>query len=182
MKKLLWHKRTERPKFNEIVTIIFFTNDDEIRIADFAEGQDWKIFCMERGIKKWCYISELKQDNIFLDDEEEKKIQFEGKDIEFVRYTGKFPNLCRGTLFVRIDGMMVSFNDAQRSMYPGITYPAFWESGGSFDNDWNPIQKPWKLVNKRAQKRFPEEIRKLLPELLKIFNEKVPYGCCGGCA
>ena len=172
MKKMLWHKKSERPKFNEIVVIIFFTNDDEIRIADFVEGWDWKIFCIERNIKKWCYISELKQDNVFLD-----KIQFEGKSIEFVRYTGKFPNLCRGTLLVRIDGTMVSFSDAYLSMYP-----AFWESGGSFDNDWNPIQKPWKLVNKRGRMQFPEEIRKLLPELLKIFNKNVPHGCCGGCA
>lgn len=31
--------------------------------------------------------------------------------VEFVSYTGKYPNLCNGTLTLRIDGKEVRFND-----------------------------------------------------------------------
>ena len=189
MKKLLWHKKTEEPKCEEgdVVSLLI--------VSKFGINQDiwcpewtWSVFCIENKIDKWCYEKELRRDDVFLDNEEEKKIQFEGKDIEFVKYTGEFPNLCTGTLFVRIDGQKFIFGDSYWATHKtkdldGVAvYPSFWESAGSFDDNWNAIQKPWKLVPKKEQKLFPEEIRKLLPTLIKVFNKNVPHGCCGGCA
>ena len=31
--------------------------------------------------------------------------------VEFVEYTGRYPNRCSGRLFVKIDGKMISFGD-----------------------------------------------------------------------
>lgn len=99
--------------------------------------------------------------------------------IEFVEYTGAYPNLCRGTLVVKMDGKEVSF--------PG-DYPSFWQTGGycafAADGQCEVCQQPWSLsptVKDNHCKAYPDEIRKSLPELINLFNEYVPYGCCGGC-
>ena len=31
-------------------------------------------------------------------------------EIEFVSYDGRYPNLCRGTLIMKIDGIEIEFN------------------------------------------------------------------------
>lgn len=80
MKKLLWHNKNERPKFNDTVGIVFYTDYDAIRVADFLEEWDWKIFCIERHIEKWCYFSELKQDNVFMDVKMNREIDIESLD------------------------------------------------------------------------------------------------------
>ena len=49
------------------------------------------------------------------------------KHVEFVSYTGKFPNLCSGELTLKIDGKVVTFG----SDYTKCEYPQFWCSGGS---------------------------------------------------
>ncbi len=51
--------------------------------------------------------------------------------VEFVSYDGTYPNLCSGTLVVKIDGAEVSFG------WNGCDYPPFWISGGgvSFTKD-----------------------------------------------
>lgn len=76
------------------------------------------------------------------------------KRVEFVEYTGRFPNLCNGVLTVRIDGEVVKFGhnydfeniehseDWVMRFRDEIGCPneeAFWTSGGSvwFDNDWD---------------------------------------------
>lgn len=96
-------------------------------------------------------------------------------DIKFVSYDGSFPNLCRGTLVVDIEGTAHSFGDEGE-------YPAFWTSGGSAycDHNWEEhvAQGEWKLS---AGDDYPAAMRPWLDELLKVFNENVPQGCCGGC-
>lgn len=101
--------------------------------------------------------------------------------IEFVSYSGKYPNLCSGKLVVKIDGKEVSFGT-----YEGMTtdYPRFWCSGGSiqFTMDYSDceIKKgDWESV--AAEREYPPEIFKLLPDILKVMNENVDGGCCGGC-
>ena len=109
--------------------------------------------------------------------------------IEFVEYTGGFPNLCSGRLFVRIDGKLVSFgqyclDEKGKTDDKGVkNYPEFWCTGGSvfFDEDWGDIviHGPWRASWR--EKDYPKKILELLPKLLKLFNDNVPHGCCGGC-
>lgn len=109
--------------------------------------------------------------------------------IEFVEYTGCYPNLCSGRLFVKIDGKMISFGSyclgkKGKTKDRGVpNYPSFWTSGGSvtFDEDWSEDveEGPWKVSI--WEDGWNDDMKKLLPELIRIFNEHVPWGCCGGC-
>lgn len=117
--------------------------------------------------------------------------------IEFVLYDGAYPVLCSGKLIVRIDGKEVSFG--QTKHYPGLNtpdqladYPSFWHSGGScgFDGDYSEeiviSDIPWELswdddTVDYYRKEYPPEIWEIIPEILKVMNEHVPGGCCGGC-
>lgn len=109
--------------------------------------------------------------------------------VEFVEYTGRYPNRCSGRLFVKVDGKMISFGNyclgkRGKTKDTGVpNYIAFWTPGGSvsFDEDWDEEidEAPWKLSFNA--KDYPEDIQRLFPELLRVFNENVPWGCCGGC-
>lgn len=111
--------------------------------------------------------------------------------VEFVEYTGKYPNRCSGRLFVKIDGKMTSFGsyclgERGKTKDKGVpNYPAFWTTGGSvtFDDDWNDEieEAPWELDVQYVIGKYSDDIVRLLPELIRIFNENVPWGCCGGC-
>ena len=118
--------------------------------------------------------------------------------IEFVSYNGKWPNLCRGVLIVKINGKEVKFGHnseqyrhATRSYLDedenNPNYDEFWRSGGWIekDKDYNmeAIKKEWELKDEYElnDNKYSEWIEKLLPELIKVFNENVEYGCCGGC-
>ena len=110
-------------------------------------------------------------------------------DIEFVSYDGEYPNLCSGTFVVKLNGIETSFgsqflweHEKKAGKVPP-TYPKFWATGGgvSFDDDWNEnvVKGDWTLdFDKKA---YPAEIAEAMPELIKVFNENVPRGCCGGC-
>lgn len=109
--------------------------------------------------------------------------------VKFVSYDGAYPNLCSGTLVVEIDGKKVSFGkqflwswEKEAGVKPA-DYGQFWCSGGgvSFDDDWSEIvdRGEWELSF--DEKDFPKEIVAIMPELIKVFNENVPEGCCGGC-
>ena len=117
--------------------------------------------------------------------------------IEFISYDGKYPNLCRGVLIVKINGKEVKFG--HNYMYYDSTsksflnedknnpnYESFWKSGGwiKTDKKWNmeAICDEWQLDDSEyTYKNYPQEIKNLLPQLIKLFNEHVTYGCCGGC-
>ena len=62
-------------------------------------------------------------------------------------------------------------------------YPKFWTPGGSvsFDEDWSESvsHSDWELMF--DEKDYPAEIVAVMLELIKVFNENVPHGCCGGC-
>ena len=113
------------------------------------------------------------------------------KKLEFVEYTGRYPNLCSGRLFVKIDGELVAFGEyclgekGQTDDTDVPVYPKFWTSGGevTFDENWDEhvSEGKWKESWEWATVYFPPEIEKLLPRLLKLFNKHVPHGCCGGC-
>ena len=85
--------------------------------------------------------------------------------VEFVSYSGAFPNLCSGTLVLRIDGKEVVFNQAL-------------VSGGyvTFDDDWceHVYSGEWSV-------RVPKEYEHYKSEITRVVNENVESGCCGGC-
>ena len=104
----------------------------------------------------------------------------ETNHVKFVSYTGKWPNLCSGILTLEIDGELVNFGyDRWREDQP--KYEPFWSSGGSvsFDEHWsaNVDDGRWQIdVN-----RLPEQFHKYTTEIDEVFNDNVPWGCCGGC-
>lgn len=86
--------------------------------------------------------------------------------VEFVSYTGEYPNLCRGILTLKIDGEIVEFPKNCMA------------SGGSvwFDGDWGDhVESGAWYVD------VPEEFLQYKQEIIDCVNENVPHGCCGGC-
>lgn len=116
-------------------------------------------------------------------------------NIEFVEYTGEYPNLCSGILVLRCDGKEYVFNgkrvngelrafdssDYANGRLKENRYDSFWTSGGSvsFDSDWNEYVATgrWEM----SADALPEELRPYAHEIQEIFNENVSWGCCGGC-
>lgn len=110
-------------------------------------------------------------------------------NIEFVSYTGEFPNLCRGTLTLRIDGKEVIFGNNYRwnettckyETIDGI-YDSFWCTGGDcgFTNGYADSyvdQAPWEINSDKLPKKY----RECADEIAEVFNNNVNWGCCGGC-
>lgn len=107
-------------------------------------------------------------------------------NIEFISYNGVYPNLCSGTLVVKIDDKEVSFGRTTKFLNceEVANYPSFWCSGGSvsFDKNWNEHVNShcdWEMIG--YEKDYPPEIWKILPDILNVMNENVEGGCCGGC-
>lgn len=99
-----------------------------------------------------------------------------GEHVEFVSYTGRYPNLCSGLLTLRIDGKEVKFGN--KYIHDGVDYPKFWHSGGGLDRNYCAYSNEWEI----DVQGLPEEYRKYATEINDVFNTNVPYGCCGGCA
>lgn len=119
-------------------------------------------------------------------------------NIKFISYDGKYPNLCSGVLTVEIDGTEYKFGhdsgnyDFDKKCYrneiPGRHFDEFWQSGGSIrkNKDWDmwSEQDEWKLCFydwEKVDDKHPQWVIDILPKLIDVFNENVPYGCCGGC-
>lgn len=116
--------------------------------------------------------------------------------VKFISYTGKYPNLCSGVLTLEIDGKECKFgHNSDYSHYDhnlkkwvytdedsgNPNHDAFWESGGNcgFRNNYEEYVNTgeWRII----ASDLPEEFRELAGEIDAVFNENVPYGCCGGC-
>jgi len=86
-------------------------------------------------------------------------------DIKFIKYTGRYPNLCSGELTIEVN---------VKTYEEGFTLC----SGGSvsFDDDWmeSVTRGEWSVS-------VPKELSKYEQEIEDLVNENVPYGCCGGC-
>lgn len=100
--------------------------------------------------------------------------------IEFVSYTGEYPNLCRGVLTLKIDGEVVKFGYS--FLEEKSDFEPFWVSGGScgFFNDFQESFvdcDEWKI----DPADLPQQYRNYADEIRKVFNDNVEYGCCGGC-
>lgn len=96
--------------------------------------------------------------------------------IEFVSYSGGYPNLCSGILVLRIDGKEHSFG-----YQDGCDAEPFWSSGGcayiAGDGEEMVTHGKWGFSYCGDSKFVKENGEKLI----RVFNRHVPYGCCGGC-
>jgi len=90
------------------------------------------------------------------------------RPIIFVSYDGAWPNLCSGTLILFVLGKEVVFPDHCL------------ESGGgvSFDEDWNEEVWSGEWSIRDWPEDFPESLK---AEAIRIVNENISHGCCGGC-
>lgn len=91
------------------------------------------------------------------------------RKIEFVSYDGKWPNLCRGKLTIKVDGIEQEFEYCLCS-------------GGSaccgFDGENDIVtQGDWTLEEDKFSEFSDEELK----VIAKLVNDNVPHGCCGGC-
>ena len=110
-------------------------------------------------------------------------------NIEFISYTGKYPSLCHGILTLKIDDKIVKFGhdwkkdwDKNLNYYEDNNYDKFWISGGNcyFGNNYSEghiTSKKWELDCLAV----PDFLKPYSNKLINIFNDNVPYGCCGGC-
>lgn len=97
-------------------------------------------------------------------------------NIKFVSYTGAYPNLCSGILTLNIDGVDKTFGNDD------CDYNKFWVTGGRayFSRGWSKSHvetDEWTII----RDDLPLELKPYIEEITEIFNDNVPYGCCGGC-
>ncbi|MBR4625475.1 MAG: hypothetical protein IKO56_08075 [Alphaproteobacteria bacterium] len=116
--------------------------------------------------------------------------------VKFVSYTGKYPNLCSGVLTLEIDGKQYKFgHNFMNNHYDDVkkkwvqtdedennpNFDSFWHSGGScyFTKDYQDIVETneWNI----NVEELPEKFKELAEEIDIVFNDNVPWGCCGGC-
>ena len=92
------------------------------------------------------------------------------KNVEFISYSGRWPELCSGTLCMKVAGKVYTFGYGER----------WWECGGSCwyaNGETGNDTGPWRL-NKNY---LPEELYPYADEMLAKFNANVSFGCCFGC-
>lgn len=95
--------------------------------------------------------------------------------VKFVNYTGRYPNLCRGTLTLEIDGIKYTFGASWKNPKPD--FDEFWCSSGGITENYEAYSDEWQIdVND-----LPEQFRKYATEIDEVFNDNVRWGCCGGC-
>ena len=89
--------------------------------------------------------------------------------IEFIKYTGKWPTLCSGELYFKVNGKEYKIS----GLVPGG------EVGfkGGYGGESYIKKGPWRLHNHD----FPKELKLYKRLITKMVNENVEQGCCGGC-
>ena len=97
-------------------------------------------------------------------------------DIKFINYTGRYPNLCSGILTLQVNDKVYEFGY-------GKPHKPFWSTGGSCGfrgNDYdNAYVTKGKWIIDGAE--LPKELQRYAKIITELFNEKVSFGCCGGC-
>lgn len=104
----------------------------------------------------------------------------EPEHVKFVSYTGKYPCLCSGVLTLLINGKTCVFghNFALCTVKHGkVTYKDE-EICQHMDTFWEPKDHDEWIVDAN---KIPEQYRKYVDEIDRVFNENVPHGHCGGC-
>lgn len=120
------------------------------------------------------------------------------KRVKFVSYTGEYPNLCDGVLTLEIDGVQYKFGhnflnnhyDVKKKKWVfqdedehNPNFDSFWHSGGECyfkDSSYEECvveKNEWKI----DMDKIPYMFYDVAEEIDAVFNENVPWGCCGGC-
>ena len=86
----------------------------------------------------------------------------ETKHVNFVSYTGEWPNLCSGVLTLEIDGKEITFGYGFNSKDES-TYSPFWSSGGGLMPNYDGAWQDGFIIKK------------------EIANFYYCYGLSGGC-
>lgn len=91
--------------------------------------------------------------------------------VEFVSYTGKYPELCQGLLTLKIDGKKHTFGNDQ--MHKEAQHPKF----------WTPCQNCGEKSTMKGEwyvdvDMLPDSFRKYAAEIDNIFNTNVDQSCC----
>ncbi len=94
--------------------------------------------------------------------------------VRFISYDGEYPNLCRGTLIIEVDGREYKFSPYKKS--------ADDDSLRSFLVFWRRVRYKLPSIHERMGDKLPLELQMYADEIDRVFNERVSYGCCGGCA
>lgn len=89
--------------------------------------------------------------------------------IEFVKYTGKWPALCSGKLYFKVNGKEYKIKGLVSGGEVGFK--------GGYGGESYINKGPWSLHDHD----FPEELKPYKRLITKMVNENVEYGCCGGC-
>lgn len=111
-------------------------------------------------------------------------------NIEFVNYTGKFPNLCSGILTLKIDGVEHKFGfdlftefelACNPKTWPENRHDKFWRSTGcagvGADGEEFCIEGEWEV----CKRDLPDFLKPYASEIEGIMNTNIPAPCCGGC-
>ncbi len=98
------------------------------------------------------------------------------KHVQFVSYTGAWPNLCYGILTLIIDGETVTFGPATSVEKP--MYDRFWCSGGSCNWATGEVTKRGWCV---CVDELPVQYQAYADEIQQLMDDNIPHGCCGGC-
>lgn len=85
-----------------------------------------------------------------------------------IKYDGSYPNLCSGHLEVWVDDNYYDFGTHVLTSGGGVSFDEDY-SEHVWEGDWSIDEFP---------DNFPMELK---DELLKVINEEIPHGCCGGC-
>jgi hypothetical protein len=88
--------------------------------------------------------------------------------VEFVSYSGQYPNLCSGILVLKVDGQEFTFPQYCMSSGGSVWFTKEWEENVEYG--------PW-LISEWPE-GFPEEAK---AEAIDVVNAEVRQGCCGGC-
>ncbi len=107
----------------------------------------------------------------------------QSQHVKFISYSGEYPNLCRGTLKLEINGVEYCFheyNDGTNTKNEDGTYKRFWSSGGVCEfwgGSGHTSTGEW-IIDVFL---LPEHLREYATEIDVVFNKNVDWGCCGGC-
>lgn len=102
-------------------------------------------------------------------------------NVKFISYDGHYPNLCSGTLELEVNGKRYRFGSQPWGRKTEL-FKTFWHSGGrcgfhgNYDSPYTE-RNEWEI----EEGNLPEELKAYSAEIDRVFNDNVPYGCCGGC-
>jgi hypothetical protein len=85
-----------------------------------------------------------------------------------IKYDGKWPNLCNGTLEVKLSDKTYFIKGLRSGGSAGVD---------SSSHDYC-YQGCWTIEDDKWPSDFPEEKKE---ELIQLINDQITLGCCGGC-